>query len=244
MRSILSLALAAIVAQASATPTTNEQQQHDRELGRFKTVDLKITVTNLSYRQPMSPFFIAVHDEDFPVLYRLGEPAPENGLQSLAEEGNPDDLIDHYRSPGMSQYSRAVGRFQDDDDKSPLLEGGASTSTIVTVSWNHRYVSMASMPVNTNDCFVGFSARRLYPGMSFTVPGYDAGTEENNENCSSVPGPACADVDPNNEASGNGEGFVHVHRGIQGAFQGEETDLTPDVYDWRNPMLLVTVERA
>ena len=80
--------------------------------------------------------------------------------------------------------------------------------------------------------------------MSFTVPGYDAGTEENNESCSSIPGPACANVDPNNESSGNGEGFVHVHRGVQGMFEGMPTDLTADVYDWRNPMLLVTVEKA
>lgn len=68
--------------------------------------------------------------------------------------------------------------------------------------------------------------------------------KKNNEDCSSVPGPACAGIDPDNESSGNGEGHVHVHRGIHGEFEGMPTDLAPDAYDWRNPMLLVTVERA
>lgn len=80
--------------------------------------------------------------------------------------------------------------------------------------------------------------------MSFTIPGYDAGTEENNEDCASIPGPACADIDAANESSGNGEGFVQVHRGVHGMFDGLETDLAPSAYDWRNPMLLVTVQEA
>lgn len=105
---------------------------------------------------------------------------------------------------------------------------------------------MASMMVNTNDAFVGLRAVELHPGMSFTVPAYDSGTEENNEDCFSVPGPACGAI-RNGEPSvqsGNGEGFVHVHRGIHGTFQGEPTDLDPSEYDWRNPSLLITVERA
>ena len=77
---------------------------------------------------------------------------------------------------------------------------------------------------------------KLYPGQSFTIPGYDAGTEV------SVPGLACAGIDPENEISGNGEGRVHVHRGIHGDFEGMATDLAPDAHDWRNPMSLVTVE--
>eukprot|EP01003_Olkasia_polycarbonata_P004795 NODE_408_length_926_cov_102.246294_g357_i0.p1 GENE.NODE_408_length_926_cov_102.246294_g357_i0~~NODE_408_length_926_cov_102.246294_g357_i0.p1 ORF type:complete len:240 (-),score=58.30 NODE_408_length_926_cov_102.246294_g357_i0:3-722(-) len=233
IRTILSVAFLSLAAKAAATT----MEQDERDLGSSSTfVDLKITVTNIAYRQPMSPFFVAVHDENFPPLYKLGEPAPLNGIQALAEDGNPNELVDYYSSPQLSPHSSHVSIFAADDDSTPLLEGGESTSIIVRVSVDHRYVSLASMAVNTNDCFVGFSGMKLYPGMCFTVPGYDAGTEENNEDCSSIPGPACADIDPdNNEASGNGEGFVHVHRGVHGMFDDMPTDLAPEVYDWRNP---------
>lgn len=50
--------------------------QDERELWSRRTRDLKITVTNIANNQPMSPSFVAVHVEDFPSLYKLGEPAP------------------------------------------------------------------------------------------------------------------------------------------------------------------------
>ena len=43
------------------------------------------------------------------------------------------------------------------------------------------------------------------------------------------------------------EGFVHVHRGVQGAnidAEGPPSGLRPELYDWRNPSVLVTIERA
>jgi hypothetical protein len=209
-----------------------------------KSVDLKITVQNLAYSQPMGPFFVVVHNEDLPPLYELGKPAPDNGLQLLAEDGSPDALIDYYTGDGPSQYTSSVGAFADDSSRNLpegaafLLELGEESSTIVTVSSDYPYVSMASMAVNTNDCFVGFAGMMLEPGMSFTTPGYDSGTEENNENCDSVPGPACP-MGSGNAVDGNGEGIVHVHRGVHGV-----SDLTESVYDWRNPMLLVTVDYA
>ena len=49
----------------------------------------------------------------------------------------------------------------------------------------------------------------LYP------PGNGAGSEQNNELCQCIPGPASKDT-IQNEICGNGEGFVNVHRGIQG----------------------------
>lgn len=178
IRSFLATAFLAFAAEASSATT----QQHERDLWRSpRFVDLKITVTNIAYRQPMSPFFIAVHNEEFQPLYKLGYPAPMNGLQALAEDGDPSELVECYTSSQQSPYSRHVGTFADDEALNfgaPLLEGGESTSTIVRVSEEYRYVSLASMAVNTNDCFVGFSSIKLCPGQSFTIPGDDAGTEE------------------------------------------------------------------
>ena len=67
------------------------------------------------------------------------------------------------------------------------------------------------------------------------------GTEENNELCECIPGPACTGMGNDEQASnpvcaGNGEGFVHVHRGIQK--NGNLTGLE----DWRNPMVRVIVD--
>ena len=245
-RNIVSLTLTLLATSAIAI-----DDQHDRDLrvnsrNNNGQQDLKITVTNLAYQQPMGPFFVAVHNEDFPPLYQLGKPAPPNGLNVLAEDRDPQPLIDYYSTPMLQSTSRYVDSFvnQDAGDfPAFLLEDGESTTVTVTVNPAFPYVSMASMAVNTNDCFVGFAGRRLEAGTSFMVPGLDSGTEENNEDCTSIPGPACA-MTPGNVPSGNGEGTVLVHRGIHGMFQGSTTDLDPDVYDWRNPMLLVTVEAA
>lgn len=59
------------------------------------------------------------------------------------------------------------------------------------------------------------------------------GTEDNNELCSSIPGPAC---DPDNTADGDGEDFIHIHRGVHGV-----GDISEDAYDWRNPVAEVLV---
>jgi hypothetical protein len=91
------------------------------------------------------------------------------------------------------------------------------------------------MTINTNDCFTSINGAYLRPGMVLDLPGLDAGSEENNENCDSIPGPGCNGVSTENVRSGNGEGFVHIHRG----FNGVGTLLPAEEYDWRNPMMRV-----
>jgi hypothetical protein len=89
------------------------------------------------------------------------------------------------------------------------------------------------MATNTNDCFVGFSAVKLKNGFVLWGPGYDAGTEWNDELCDSIPGPACGGINNNN---GGGEGRIHIHRGVHGI-----ADLDEAMHDWRNPMLQIVV---
>jgi len=83
------------------------------------------------------------------------------------------------------------------------------------------------------------------------LPGLDAGSEENNELCTSIPGPACS-PESGNVRSKNGEGFVHVHRGFHGINEGNMhlakldngangRPLSQVGYDWRNPLMRVTV---
>lgn len=64
---------------------------------------------------------------------------------------------------------------------------------------------------------------------------FDAGTEENNELCTHIPGPAC-DVDSGNLRASPGEGPIHIHRGVHGI-----GDIAASNYDWRNPVAEVFV---
>ena len=79
----------------------------------------------------------------------------------------------------------------------------------------------------------------MSPGEVISAPGYDAGTEENNEDCESIPGPACS-ASSGNAVSGNGEGFVHIHRG----FFGIGGQLSQQGYAWLNPMIRIEIHEA
>ena len=75
--------------------------------------------------------------------------------------------------------------------------------------------------------------------MSFYSPGYDAGSEANDELCANIPGPTCDGVGASPGVNDGDEGFVHIHRGMHDA-----GDLSSAVYDWRNPVARITVSRV
>lgn len=141
-------------------------------------------------------------------------------------------LVNAYSTPS-SQGVSSVSAFS---QGAPYV-GGETFQVQVTVSDQFPLVTIATMAINTNDCFTSLNGVRLRRGMVMDVPGLDAGSEVNNEQCNSIPGPGCANVDTNNVRSGGGEGFVHVHRG----FFGEGNLLPQSAYDWRNPMMRVVV---
>ncbi|CAM9672901.1 unnamed protein product, partial [Ectocarpus fasciculatus] len=78
-----------------------------------------------------------------------------------------------------------------------------------------------------------------FTGSPFFLPSLK-GTEQNNETCTCIPGPACPASPKKRESHGRGsEGFIHVHRGIQGV-----GDLSRADYDWKNPVAEVVVAKA
>ena len=93
------------------------------------------------------------------------------------------------------------------------------------------------MIINTNDGFVAMNGVEVYPGLNFRGPVYDAGSEINNENCNSIPGPACPSGS-GNQPDGMVENFTHIHRGFFGI---GDSNLTAVGYDWRNPFLIASV---
>ena len=187
---------------------------------------ITVKVTNLSFQQPFGGFFVATHNQLTPPLFVLGdESSPE--LARLAEDVNPEPLVSLYKDlPGVDEaFSFSEG--------APYF-GGESVEIDIPYDPAYPYVTVASMAINTNDCFVSINGVALESGDVFTGVGYDSGSEENNERCDSIPGPACAEINEANFADGNGEGFVHVHRGFFGI--GPD-GLTTSGYDWRNPMV-------
>ena len=56
----------------------------------------RITVTNLSFLQPFSPFFVSVHNNRSIPLYQQGQPATL-ALALLAENGDAQPLVNFYK---------------------------------------------------------------------------------------------------------------------------------------------------
>lgn len=182
-----------------------------------------LEVTNLSFNQPFSNFFVMVHSKDVQPIFYAGR-AASNQLADLAQDGNPQPLVDLY---GFHKEVASVG---------DISNGNMRTFTIrLQVSSQYNYVTIAAMMMNTNDGFVALNSVRAIPGRLFLEPAYDAGTEANNEQCNSIPGPAC-DASSGNENPEDGEGVVHIHRGIIGG-----ADLDVGEYSWLNPVMQVLV---
>ena len=191
----------------------------------------EVSITNLTRGQPLSPIFMATHLKGAGPLYTLGQPASAD-LAALAEDADAAGLMGAWNPETNASVSEV--QFAK-SDIGPILPGKTVTATF-TVSGQARYLSLASMLVNTNDAFIGANGVELY-NRRLTLVGYDAGSEANTEDCAYVPGPPCGSHvhDDTNAA----EGFVHVHAGIHGG-----GGLDPTQHDWRNPVAVMVIERV
>jgi hypothetical protein len=187
----------------------------------------RVTVTNLTPGQVLSPPVVAVHDDSV----RLFEPgaAASDELAQLAEDAVAGPLL------GLLASSDGV---LDVTVGNAPIPPGASASVEMSLRGRYRFLTVAGMLVTTNDAFYAATGRVTGPGSTSSMTGiaWDAGSEANTESCDDIPGPPC----------GNGlvrvvdgaEGHVHVHAGIHGG-----SSLNPGQHDWRNPTVLVRIER-
>ena len=188
----------------------------------------KITVTNLTRGQPIAPVMAATHHSGMS-FFQVGE-APDAELASLAEAGNGKPMAALLlATPGVSDAQVGAGG----------TGPGKTTTMMVTARRGTDRLSIGAMLGNTNDGFIALRSVALPKGrqaVTYMADGYDAGSETNDESCSTVPGPACGGVALSPENSG--EGFVHIHAGIHGI-----GGLSAAEYDWRNPVAQIVVER-
>ena len=195
-----------------------------------KAFRYEVSLTNLTRGQIFSPAVIATHNRSMR-LFTPGMPASEE-LAGVAEDAALEPLVETLEnSPRVGAVAVLTG------ENGPILPGETARLTI-EASHSKSLLSVVGMLVTTNDAFYALSGASppFFGSESFQLNAYDAGSEENNELCSHIPGPPC-----NNggvRATEGAEGYVHIHAGIHGI-----GDLEPSEYDWRNPVARVHVRR-
>ncbi len=187
------------------------------------TKTYEVTVTNLTRSINITPLLAVSHNRNT-AMFTLGEEASE-GLAAIAEGGDTSILQSAMdASPAVLETVTTGG----------LLGAGESVTFMISSNANNRLLSLAGMLLPTNDAFAAVNSIR-FPRSRAVVyaTAYDAGSEENDELCASIPGPTCGG-EP--FSAGMAEGYVYVSNGING--QG---DLDPTVYTWNNPLLRVDI---
>lgn len=196
------------------------------------TREYQISITNIMGAGQFTPILATAHNRRASI-FTVGN-TPRTALARIAETGDTSQLQASLESSSNVGF---VGTFT--PEGTPLTFAGETLEFTIEAPINSRYLSIAAMILPTNDAFVGLDTVPLPTNgtITFYPPGYDAGSEMNDEICANIPGPTCQG---SGEFSGlNGEGFVHISRGIQGI-----GDLSPSVYDWRNPVAKVEVTRT
>ena len=192
----------------------------------------EVTITNATYGQQFTPMLLVTHAGNVR-LFEVGTAAsPE--LAMLAEGGNVAPLralLD--AEPGVNMTT--AGNSLTDP-------GAAVTLTIHGRPWRDR-LSIAAMLIPTNDAFVALDSVELpfHGTVTYMATAYDAGSEINNELCASIPGPSFPECGGpgGGGTAGNGEGFVHIHRGIHGV-----GSFDPANRAWQNPVALIRIKRV
>jgi hypothetical protein len=191
--------------------------------------DFEVTITNLTRAQAFTPVLVASHSRGVH-LFELGSPASAE-LSALAEGGDVAPL-----SVSLAADDRVI----DVQHSAGLLMPGQSVTVIVSAKKDAKRISLASMMIPTNDSFVALNGMKVPKNGKTKVyfsPGYDAGSELNDESCLNIPGPVCGGE--GGSPGADGEGYVHVSGGIAGI-----ADLAADTYDWRNPTAKIVIKRV
>ncbi len=188
-----------------------------------RTIVYEVSFTNVTHGIILTPpiFSLSRHKID---IFALGEPAGL-GLQMVAEGGATDELRAELEDKGVQDVAQTMN---------PVPPGA---TVIVELEGDRKSrLNLASMLLPTNDGFVAVNGPRVFRRWGtkvYRLKSYDAGSEDNDELCASIPGPQCGGEGFNAE---DGEGFVVPHAGIHG-----EAELTRRAYNWGEPVAIVTV---
>lgn len=226
-----SMVLATLVSLSACSDNDNDAMDTPEPVP-VPTQDYRVTVTNLTANQPMSPIALIRHQAGMTV-WQTGEPA-SLPLETLAESGDSAGFAD---MEGIDALVKGQG----------ILAPGMTESIELKLSPDEvASISLLTMLVNTNDAFAGVNSVSLMDlavnaTVKFSSIAYDAGTEANSESKGSIPGPA-----------DSGEGFnaarddvdrVHAHPGVISADDGLADSVLSASHRFDNPVLKISVER-
>lgn len=193
----------------------------------------RVTVTNLTSGQPMTPFVVAAHSGTTDV-FSSGS-AASAGLQSIAENGGVPDLVAELSANPQVGDIAVAG--------SAPIAPGATVYAEITTTPGARKLSLAGMLICTNDGFAGIDSLQLNAnGQTRVVYGfaYDAGTEINTEDYQDLVPPCdgLGQTGMSNPALAE-NGVVLSHPGIQGG-----ASLSPAVHGWTGAVIKVKIEEV
>lgn len=204
----------------------------------------QVTITNLTAGQPFTPPVIATHSPRMK-LWTRGRPASME-VQQIAENGNLPPMLDRLgASPLVHAFLVAEG------PTAPPLLPGETLVREIEASRAARFLSVISMLICTNDGFTGVTHARLPEvvgrSRSWSVGGYDAGTEINTEDFADMVPPCAALTGVPSTDPGTGMtdpalaegGVVRHHDGIAGI-----ADLVPAIHGWQGPVARIEVTRV
>ncbi len=198
----------------------------------------EITLTNLTTGDPgmggqiLSPPIFVAHAAGIN-LAPVGQAATP-ALVALAENGDTSGLATLAAAAGANAIPTA-----------DVVPPGGSVTVTVTADMVNSSLSVGSMLVSTNDAFIAATDVALFDedGMpisaSLDLMAYDAGSEDNTEMASDIPGPLGLDeaTDPpmSNERVPTEGGVIAAHEGIQGV--GDVTE----AFAWEEPTAMLAI---
>ena len=195
----------------------------------FSETSYQIKITNITRGQTFTPILAATHAAGIKA-FTLGQPAISE-LAAIAESGNTE--------PAISALS-TIASVKEVKDSGGVLAPGGSVMMTLAGGDNATHITIASMLIPTNDAFFSVNGKALPTSsepITYRSVAYDAGSEENDESCSNIPGPPSV-CEGEGISTTDGEGYVHIHAGIHGI-----GNLTAAKYDWRSAVAEITITR-
>ena len=195
--------------------------------------EIEVTITNLTKGVSFTPLLVSAHAANSQ-LFNDGAASSTN-LKSMAEGGDVSGLLADLNAAGANSVENPAAG---------LLSAGASTTTSVTTTAGNEYLSIVAMMLPTNDGFVAMNSVKI-PTLAgvykYELNAHDAGTEANDELAANIP--ALATGSGATGVSASAEGFVHIHRGSLGDFDGVAgvSDLDARTDRFLNPVASVIV---
>ncbi len=195
----------------------------------------EITIVNVTANQPMAPAAVILHNGDYSG-WTMGSPATV-GLETLAESGSPSSFIEEAQTALDTQATDG------------MLAPGQSAGVRLSGEWsNELSLTLAVMPVNTNDGFVGItgwnlSDMQIGETVDALLPVYDAGTEANMETLATIPGPAAGGEGFNAERNDIAD-RVTRHPGVVTIDDGLTGSVLDESHRFNQGALLVQVTRT